>query len=156
MSRMTKSDRPKFEPRKFILLGSEQVERAIALLQHVPLDPIRPLEVVVREQVKPRKMDQNALLWAGPLADIAAQAWLDGRQFSAEVWHHWLKIQLLPEEFDPELCLEGYVKWAIDPDGNRVLVGSTKQLTVRGMSQHIEGVHAFGASLGVQFGAREA
>lgn len=151
MTTKQKSDRPKYEPRKIIMRGAEQVERAMALLRNVPLDPLRPLEFLLREEVKPRKLDQNGLMWAGPLADIAAQAWLDGRQFSAEVWHHWLKVELLPEEYDPELCLEGYRKWEFDPDGNRILVGSTKMLTVRGMSEHLDAIFAFGATLGVQF-----
>lgn len=146
-----KPGRPKFEQRRIVLRGQEQVERAIGLLRHVPLDPDKPLELIVREETKPRKMDQNALMWAGPLRDMQEQAWLHGRQFGADIWHEFFKRQFLPEEFDPELCLEGYRKWDIDPEGNRVLVGSTKQLTVRGMSQHLEQVYAFGATLGVQF-----
>lgn len=146
-----KSSRPKFEPRKIRLIGAEQVERAIAVLRNVPLDADKPLELLVREEVKQRKPDANALMWAGPLRDLSQQAWLDGRQFSAEVWHEFCKKEFLPEEFDPELCLEGYRKWDIDPAGDRVLVGSTTQLTVKGMSQHLEQMHALGGSLGVEF-----
>lgn len=152
-----KSTRAKFEQRKFLLRGAEQVERAIALLRNVPLDAERPLELLVREEVKPRKLDQNALMWVGPLRDLAEQAWVDApdgsgkRQYSAEVWHTFCKREFLPDEFDAELCLEGYRKWEIDPAGERVLIGSTKQLTVKGMSQHIEQIHALGGSLGVEF-----
>lgn len=148
---MSKSARPKFEQRKILLRGPEQVDRAIALISNAPLDDKRPLELVLREEVKARKPDQNALMFAGPIRDIAAQAWLDGRQFSDVVWHEYLKRAFLPEEFDPELCLEGYVKWDVDPVGNPVMVGSTTKLTVRGFSQHLEQVFAFGASLGVEF-----
>lgn len=146
-----KSARPKFEPRRLFLRGQEQVDRAIALIGNAPLDLLRPLEFVLREEVKARKPDQNALMFAGPIRDIAEQAWFDGKQFSALVWHEFFKRTLLPDAFDPELCLEGYVKWASDPSGDPVMVGSTKMLTVRGFSQHLEQVFAFGASLGVEF-----
>jgi hypothetical protein len=143
--------RPKFELRRILLRSADQVERAIALLRNVPTDDLRPLELLVREEVKVRKLDQNGLMWVGPLADLAAQAWCDGRQFSAEVWHEFCKKEFLPEEFDSELCLDGYRKWDVDPAGDRVLVGSTTQLTVKGMAQHITQIHALGGSLGVEF-----
>jgi hypothetical protein len=147
-----KSSRQPFTLRRVLLREPEQIERAIAVLRNAPLDPLRPLECLVREEVKARKPDQNALMFAGPIRDIASQAWLDGRQYSDDVWHFYLKKAFLPDEFDPELCLEGYVKWASDPDGNPLMVGSTKKLTVRGFSQHLEQVFAFGAALGVEFG----
>lgn len=146
-----KSNRPPMQPRTFRLTSEEVRERIINTVRNLPIDTLRPLEIVVREEQKKRKPDQNALMWAGPLKDISEQAWLDGQQFAAETWHIYFRRQLLPEAFDPELCLENYCKWAIDPAGDRVLVGSTKQLTVKGMAQHLEGIHAFGASLGVQF-----
>jgi len=119
------------------------------------MDPLRPLQVVIREEPKKRKSDQNALMFAGPLRDISEQAWLDSRQFSIEIWHEYFKRQLLPETYDAELCLESYSKWAVDPAGDRVLVGSTTQLTVAGMARYIEQIHAFGANLGVQFHTKE-
>lgn len=146
-----KSARAPFTLRRVMLREPEQVERAIAVLRNAPLDPLRPLEFLVREEVKARKPDQNALMFAGPIRDIAEQAWLDGKQFSAEVWHEYMKRQFLPDQFDAELCLEGYVKWESDPAGDLVMIGSTKMLTVRGFSLHLEQVFAFGASLGVEF-----
>lgn len=145
------SARDKFPERRILLRTREQIDRVLALLPNVPLDSDKPLELLIREQVRARKLDQNALMWSGPLADIAAQARIDGRQFSAEVWHEFAKKEFLPDEFDPELCLEGYVKWGFDPKGDRILIGSTKQLTVKGFSQYLEQLHAFGGSLGVEF-----
>ena len=149
---MTK--RPPFETRRLLLRGSEQVDRAIALLRNVPLDNDKPLELIVREPVKVRKLDQNALMWVGPLKDLEDQAWLEGRQFGAETWHIFCKRNFLPEEFDAELCKEGYQKWDVDPAGERVLIGSTTQLTIKGMSQYLEQLFAFGANLGVEFSAK--
>ncbi|CUJ70041.1 MULTISPECIES: recombination protein NinB [Achromobacter] len=143
-------------PRTFLLIGASQQAAAQTFLANLPLDADEPLEVVVRERVKPRKMSQNALMWVGPLADIAEQAWLLGQRFPAESWHEQFKRDFLPEEFDSELCLEGYRKWEYTPRGDRVLVGSTTMLTVKGMAQYLTQVEAAGAELGVEFRTREA
>jgi len=146
--------RQKFPTRQIMLRTVQQRGIVMALLPNLPLDEANPIEVIIREPVKARGMDQNALMWVGPLADIAAQAWVDGRQFSADVWHEHFKREYLPEEFDPELTKEGYRKWDYTPAGERVLVGSTTQLTKRGFSQYLEQIEADGAGMGVQFGAR--
>lgn len=147
-------NRPKFEQRRIRLIGQEQVERAIAVLRNAPIDSKKPLEMLLREEVKARKPDQNALMWAGPLKDIAEQAWIEGRQHSAIIWHEYFKRHLLPDQYDPELCRnENYVKWDFDPGGDRVLAASSTDLTVKGFAEYIEQIHAFGASLGVQYSA---
>jgi len=143
--------RQPFATRRIRLVSPVQRDTALSLLRNVPLDADKPLELIVREEVKARKPDQNALMWAGPLKDIADQCWVEGRQFSAEVWHGYFKAQFLPEEFDPELCKEGYRKWDIDPAGERVLIGSTTQLTVKGFAQYLTQIQAFGAHQGVEF-----
>lgn len=146
--------RHKFTTRQVFLRTELQRTTLLAIVQNLPLDDEHPLEVVIREPVKVRGMDQNALMWVGPLAEIAAQAWVSGRQYSAEVWHEQFKREYLPEDFDPELAKDGYIKWDFTPSGDRVLIGSTTQLTKKGFSQYLTQVEAFGASLGVQFGAR--
>lgn len=146
-----KSDRPAFQERPFYLIDMAVRQRAIAAISNAPIDQIRPLQILIREAPRKRKPDQQALLFAGPMRDIAEQAWFEGRQHSVEVLHIWCKRQFLPEEFDPEQCLEGYQKWDVDPSGERILVGSTKQLTVKGYSNYLEQVYAFGAAMGVMF-----
>lgn len=149
------SNRAPFITRPFRLISSDVRERAIAAIRNAPIDSDRPLEVVIREAQKARKPDQQALLFAGPMRDISEQAWFEGRQYSVETLHEYCKRQFLPEDFDPEQCLENYQKWDIDPSGERILVGSTKQLTVKGYSNYIEQVYAFGAAMGVQFSTKE-
>lgn len=144
--------RQKFEQRKVVLRGQEQVERAIAVLRNVPLDPVKPLEMLVREEVMGRKPDQNALMWAGPLKDIAEQCWANQRQYSAEVWHEYFKALFLPDAYTPDLCkTEAYRKWDYDPGGDPVLVGSSTDLTIKGFAQYLEQIHAFGGQMGVEF-----
>lgn len=145
--------RQAYTTRPFLLKTEQVRERLILAIQNLPLDEVKPLEIVIREQIKGRKPDQNAAYWAGPLRDIADQAWIEGRQHSADIWHAYFKRELLPEEFDAERCKEGYVKWEYDPGGERILVGSTTHLTVKGFAEYLTAVEAFGASLGVLFSA---
>lgn len=147
------SARQKFNERKFRLVGAQQVSAILALLPNLPIDTDKPLELVIREEVKARKPDQNALMWSGPLADIEEQAYVNGRTFTATVWHEHFKAEYLPEEFDADLTKEGYTKYDFTPSGDRVMVGSTKELTIKGFAQYLEQVIAFGANLGVRFHA---
>jgi len=142
-------------PTTQILVRSElQLSTLLAKANQIPLDEDKPIEVIIREWSKPRKPDQNSLMWAGPLKDISNQAYVGGRTYSPEVWHEMFKREFLPNEYDPELTKEGYRKWDIDPKGFPILVGSTTQLTVKGFSQYLTELEAYAAAeLGVQFGA---
>lgn len=149
-----KSDRFPYLTRTTLLRDEQAREQAIATLRNAPIDPAKPLQSLLREEVKARKLDQNALMWVGPLRDIEEQGWLNGRTYSAKVWHEYFKEQYLPEEFDPSLCKEGYRKWDYSPKGERVLVGSTTELTVRGFALYLQQVEVFAIrELGVQFHA---
>lgn len=144
--------REKFEQRRIRLVGEQQLATALALLPHLPLDPHKPLELLIREEVKARKPDQNALMWAGPLKDIAEQCWIERRQHSDVVWHEYFKVQFLPEEYDPELCRkETYKKWDFGPGGDRILVAGSTDLTIKGFAQYLDQIHAFGGQMGVEF-----
>jgi len=146
--------RQKFITRTIRLVSPVQVDTALSLLPNLPIDPDRPLVLSIGEEVKARKLDQNALMWVGPLADIANQAYYQGRRYSDVLWHETFKRLYLPEEYDPELCKkEDYVKWDFDRDGVRVCVGSTTELTVKGFALYLEQVYADGASMGVIFHA---
>lgn len=148
--------RDKFEKRTIRLVGEVQRNIAIALINNLPIDEANPICITVGEQVKARKLDQLALMWSGPLKDIEQQIYLNGRTYSDVVWHHQFKVNFLPEEYDAELCKSpDYRKWDYSPNGDRVLVGSTGDLTVKGFAQHLEQIHAFGASHGVEFHTRE-
>lgn len=153
-----KSSRPKFNARLIRLSGLGPLQGALSLLKNLPIDPARPLEIEVREERKVRGLDQNAAYWAGPLRCISEQAWIAGRQFSAEVLHEHFKREFLPEADDEEIVdlvkdWHTYQKWAFTPNGERVCIGSTTQLTPKGFGRFMQQVEAFGAELGVQFSA---
>lgn len=147
--------RSKFPTRRILVVSPAQLGIAIAVLNTVPVDPGHPIEIRIGEQVKRRNNDQNALMWAGPLKDIADQAYVNGATYSDEVWHEHFKREFLPEEPDIELTREGYQKWRYLPNGERILKASTGDLTTKGFSIYLEQIYAYGASLGVQFGVSE-
>lgn len=145
------------KPRPVLLRTEQNRDAAAAILENLPLDPDRPIEVMFREQVKVRTLDANARMWVGPLADISNQGWLRGQQFSPEGWHEMFKYMFLPEENDPDLATlvkdpEKYRKWAHTPTGDRICIGTTTGLTPRGFALYVQQIEAFGAAeLGVQF-----
>ena len=139
-------------PKRVIrIVGTQQKATAISILNALPIDSEHPLCITFAEEVKARKLDQNALMWVCQLKDISTQAYVGGRTYSADVWHDLFKREYLPEEFDAELTKENYKKWDFDPKGNRILVGSTKDLTIKGFAQYLTQIEAYGASLGVEF-----
>lgn len=147
--------RPKFIQRIFRVSGSAVQDRVLAAIHHMPIDQARPLEVIIREIPSKRHSAQNSYYWMR-ISEIAYQAWFDGRQYSPEVLHEYLKRQLLPEDLpepEPGMVADAYRKWEFDPSGERVLVGSTTMLTIKGFAEYVQQVEAFGASLGVQFSA---
>jgi hypothetical protein len=143
--------RTDYLPKVIRLVGKLQVDTAISAIQNAPIDIERPLEVVIREEQKGRSLSANALMWAGPLNDIATQAWVHGKQYSALIWHEYFKEKFLPDFPDPKQVKEGYMKYEETPDGRRVLTGSTNKLTKYGFSLYIENIYAYGAELGVKF-----
>lgn len=145
------TNREKYPTRSILIVGELQKNTVRTLIDQLPADREKPIEVVIREKPKPRKLDQNSMYWAGPLADIALQAYVRGRTYSDVVWHEFFKEQYLPDHASEEMTKEGYRKYDYLPTGDRVLIGSTTQLTVKGFSEYLEQVIAYGAGLGVMF-----
>lgn len=154
--------RPKITPLSILLRGPNQVAYALKMIPNLPLDSEHPIEMLIREQVKKRKLTLNDAMWAGPLADIARQAWHNGRQYSAEEWAEGFKALFLPDpdapDFDPSHMVnpETYRKWSTNPvTGTRMCVGSTTQLTDAGMHVYLRQIEAFAAQeFEVQFTER--
>lgn len=97
----------------------------------------RPLAVTVAEAKARRSGDQNRRYWA-LLNEIAAQAWVGGRQYSADVWH---------AEFAGQ-----FIGWNDTPSGNRVPI-STTSLSVDEFSAYMDRIEAYAATeLGLEMG----
>lgn len=141
-------DRPKVETRKIYWRGPAQREYLEKVLARIPFDEKNPVEIVIREELKKRKPTINEAMWAGTLRDIAEQAEYCGQKFSEDVWHEQLKELFLPDEtredFEPLHVLENYRKYRIQPiTGNRILCGSTTQLTNAGMAHYLLQVESY-------------
>lgn len=147
-----RSARPKYHQARLLLRTPLQIERAMAALMAAPLDPAKPLEFLIREEVKERKLTQQGYYWIR-MGEIAGQAWVEGRQFSADLWHEYMKRNVMPDEVatkDGELRS----KWTELPDGT-VAVISTTELERACFADFTTAVEAFGANLGVHYSANQ-
>jgi hypothetical protein len=142
--------RDKFTTRTILLKSELQRNTLLSLIPNLPLDAEKPLQVIVREEVKARGLDANGYYWLR-IGEIASQAWFEGKQFSKEVWHIYLGKHHMPEMITTKDG-EARSKWVESPDGSMVVI-STTQLERGCFAAYTEIVEAFGASLGVQFSA---
>jgi hypothetical protein len=85
-------------------------------------------EIVIRPLKAKRSGDQNRRYWA-LLREVAATVWVDGRQYSDEVWHEHFKRELIGRE---EIAL---------PSGEVEVRGiSTTTLSVGDMGTYMDGI----------------
>lgn len=85
-----------------------------------------PYEIVLRPLKAKRSGDQNRRYWA-LLREVAANVWVDGRQYADEVWHEHFKRAFIGCE---EIVL---------PSGERQVFGiSTTTLTVADMGRYMD------------------
>ncbi|WP_407280590.1 recombination protein NinB [Aromatoleum evansii] len=130
--------------REFVLRAPDSAKALVAFLKQnagAAVDSGRPLRVIVTDDEKKRNSEQNKRLWKAVYEQIAAQAWVNGRQFSKDVWHEWFADKHMPKtEF-------------VMPDGEiRSRRKSTAELTVSEFSEYMNTVEAEAATeLGVIF-----
>jgi hypothetical protein len=114
----------------------------------------KPMVINVDPVTKKRSSAQNSMQWVALLGDFSMQGLVDGRQFSAPVWHEYLKGKFLPEKFTEGKTMKGYVKYIELPDGSLKLVGSTTKLTTSGFTDYMDLCYGYGAcELGICFTA---
>jgi len=105
------------------------------------MDRGRPLRVIVTEDEKKRNTEQNRRLWGYLYKTIAEQAWVDGKQFSKEVWHeHFARMFGVCEEM-------------ILPDGEIITRRkSTTEMTVGEFADFMTQIEVYAAQeLGVEW-----
>lgn len=96
------------------------------------------LAVTVSLYKSRRSLEQNRRYW-GPavMGQIVAQSWMDGRQYSGEVWHEYFKRRFIG---------------VVDLPGGGTLGMSSSDLGVEAFGEFMLQVEAFAAQdLGVQF-----
>ena len=133
-----------------IIIDSDRAQfHAAQRVNGLPTDG--SMVVTIKPYSKRRTSEQNRLQWAGMLGDIAKQAQIAGRFFSEQVWHEHCKERFLPDVHVDGITLKNYVKWIEMPSGNLKMVGSTTQLTTKGMTDYLDQCYALGCEMGVRF-----
>lgn len=141
--------RNKYEQRKILLASEMTRETAIQLLRNAPIDPVKPIEVVIREQVKARSNDANSYYWL-VLNQISEQGWINGKSYSSECWHEYAKRNLMS---DIVVTKDGVSrsKWEECPDGSMSVI-STTQLEKSCFADYITTLEAWASrEIGVKF-----
>jgi NinB protein len=128
--------------RTFVLRGDVQAKSLWAFLKaNWPsmAQQGKPLAVTVSEYKTKRSLEQNARYFGYVLKEVEAKAWVNGRQFDAEVWHEHMKRKILG-------CVEL-------PNG-QLMGRSTAALSVAEFSEYMLKVEAYAATeLGVELSA---
>lgn len=145
-----RSERAKFVTRTITLSDEAIVARAKLVLDNLPIDTLRPLQLVIQEAPKKRSLDQNNYYWMR-LGEIAEQAWSEGRQFTSDVWHEYARRNLMPDKI---MTKDGVrrSKWTEMPDGSTTII-STTMLDRASFADYCTALEAFGSELGVLFSA---
>ena len=95
-----------------------------------------PMQVECKPESKKRNLAQNRYYWQ-MLHQIEADAWVEGRQYSSEVWHEAAKRRFIG-------CIDL-------PGGGTMAMSSTDLSTVE-FAEYVAKVEAWAAlELGVQF-----
>ncbi len=119
--------------RTLVLRSPEIRDRAISALAALNLQTKKPWCVEIKPYTQPRNLEQNALYWAC-VQQIARHV-----GHSSDDIHEIVKMKFLAPTV-VEL-----------PDGDYSVVKSTTRLNKEEMSELIDQVCAWGASLGVEF-----
>lgn len=89
-------------------------------------------ELVLRKLKSKRSVEQNKRYWA-LLREVAAVAWVDGRQYADVVWHEHFKRELIG-------CIDL-------PNGERLGISTTK-LSIQEMGDYMTKIEAWAAENG--------
>jgi hypothetical protein len=124
--------------RMFVLRSEEHAHSLWVFLKHnwrAMAAAQQPLAVTITQHKEKRTLDQNKRYWA-ILNEIAEQAWVSGRQFSADAWH--------------ELFKQMFVGSIDMPNGAKVGI-STASLNVEEFGNYMTKIEMYAASeLGCQ------
>lgn len=104
------------------------------------------VRILAEEAEDTRSLQQNAFYWAVLLKEIAEQASIDGKRWTAEAWHEFGKRTFLGYEIK-RIVIAGRKRKAV----SRQLRSTTKQ-SVKRMSKYLDELMAFAVTdLGVRF-----
>lgn len=124
----------------FILRTERQVQALNAFISQnwrSMADSNKPMVCELKEEKAKRSNDQNKHYWKAVLQQIEEQAWVEGRQYSAEVWHECAKRRFLG---------------LVDLPGGGHMAISTTTLSTKEFAEYVQRVESWAAmELGVSF-----
>lgn len=127
----------------------EAITHGYALAKALLADGKR-VSVNIGEDEDDRSIQQNRFYWGPCLTEISEQARVCGQRYTSDAWHELFKRQFLGFTIEKVL-----VAGRKRPTVIRRL-RSTKELTVRQMSEYLDKLQAFAATeLGVHFSVRD-
>lgn len=97
-------------------------------------------ELVLRPMKSKRSIEQNKRYHA-LLRDLAAVAWIDGRQYSKDAWHEWAKRE--------------FIGWEDTPGGGQIGI-STTTLTIEQFGDFMLKIEEWAAANGWPLMTQEA
>ena len=114
---MSKPPRPKIPKFSTLIVSERQKEIFATKIMSLPVDEENPIQVVISEKTKQRGLDQNAYYWKR-MTEIAEQAFSNGKQYNADIWHEYCKRHVMPDQVETK---DGEIvsKWIETPDGAR-------------------------------------
>lgn len=149
--------RQPIDKRTLLLRGEEQRERAIVILQRVPIDPERPIRVVIDDPLPAKSRDQEQKYHA-MIGDIADQFEHCGKKWSADDMKRLLVDQFKRDTIkDPDVshlwASMGVVEMAPALDGSGVVVlgVQTRKFPLKLAIVFIEWLQAFGDELQIKW-----
>lgn len=101
----------------------------------------RPLRLIATSSDSKRNTEQNKRYWGFVLKTVADQAWVEGKQYSQDVWHEYFARKF------------GVCEDITLPDGEVITRRkSTTQMTVSEFAEYMNQCESYAATkLGVEF-----
>jgi hypothetical protein len=149
--------RQPFDKRLILLRSEEQVARAHALLDVVPVDPDKPLRLVIDDPL-PSKSREQEQKYHAMIGDIARQFEHCGKKWDAEDMKRLLVDQFRRSTInDPDIAplwqSMGVVEMAPALDGSGVVMlgAQTRKFPLKLAIVFIEWLYAFGSEINIQW-----
>ena len=146
-----------YEQRTIMLRGDEQKERALAAIRNLPVDPERPLRIVIDDPMPAQTRLQQQKMHA-MIGDIAEQYKHAGVKWSDEDMKRILLDQFQKETAkDPDIAplwaAAGQMRMAPAFDGHGVVVLGvmSRRFSARLTAAVIEWLYALGAELKIDW-----
>jgi hypothetical protein len=149
--------RQPIEKRTVLLRGEEQRQRALLIVQRMPIDPERPIRVVIDDPLPAKSREQEEKYHA-MIGDIANQYEHAGRKWDLESMKRILLEQFRRDTVKDTECMHlwasiGQLEMAPSLDGSGVVVlgVQSRKFPMKLASLFVEWLYALGCELNIKW-----